>query len=700
MATKRMRKKVVPKHLLGTLLNTGIGLATSAIGNAKVKREAERVRMNQEQSQRGLELSQDQQELDAYESSGKGTVNYYQAKGGKLSTGMRSPSYKTRGGKLKPLSSDMEKAYGNKHGESKIDGTSGIKLAKGGKTLAEIEDGETIKDGQMVYSDRTKVKGDMTYADAATKLSTKKATLELQMKNQDSISMATSKRKLAMLDKKENMLFMHQEGRKMKKGAMGMKMPKMRKGGRLTDRDEYIKKGKFGLPYIDDNEDGRIKKRMLYKKQIKVKPDSATHKQMRNGGALHPNPTSTRNSGRFSDYPLRSGNRALDDYLAYDNAGSSSRRSLRQPASVADDASNAVKLDKALMMKKGAYGMMMGKKPMGRKKAMMMKKPMMKRSMKKPMMKMAKGGMMNRKMMNMSKTGMPEDMMQMMMEYGGKMPMGGKMMKKRKGMMNYGGKMNYMATGGMVKKKTLTNKMQNGGGIKAFGKKVGKGLTAAAPFLDNISNAILTSQTPNIPKPRLQRIKDLETTTNVNPQLAEISSAVDATTRNVSQNTSNSNVARANVASARLKGASAKSRILANKDNTERNLRNANTQNRQRVESANLNKLGQYDQQRLAREGDIQGRISANVSNFAGDITDIENRKREDAYNKERLDIAKLTYNQGTTKRAEEALDAGRIEEEDNVRSRRLRRKIKTRKGFKKASFNPNVNKNLGTLIS
>jgi hypothetical protein len=449
------------------------------------------------------------------------------AKGGNMGMKM-SPSYRTKGGKLMPLSSDMEKAYGNKHYESKIDGTSGIKLNRGGNTVAEIEGGETIKNGTMVYSDRTKVDGKMTYADKAESLARKKAEVELDMKDKDAIGVATSKRKLTMLDNKEDMLFAHQEMMKGKKGAYGMKIKAH--GGRIPK------------PNFSDQ------------------------------------PTSHRSGDRFSPYPINSGNRALNDYLSYESPGSS-QVELNTPAPKTSEVDKVLKLNKALGLRRGK-----------------------------------KGKMMNGGSLVYDSTFAPK--------FGHKYKKGGVL---------------PMATGG---------KLQKGGKFKKI-------VEGVAPLIDNLGNAILTANTPELSTPQLQRVKNLETEVNVNPQLSAVTEAVEGATEGIRTGTSNSAVARSNIASTRLRGSQQKAKILADKENTEKSLRNRNILNRQGVQAANLDKLNRFGERQTAREGDIQGRVSANLANLSGDIVDNINRGKAEEFDKERLDIIKQQYNPGVVRRAD-----------------------------------------------
>lgn len=330
------------------------------------------------------------------------------AKGGNTSN-----SYNTKGGELKPLSSDMEIAEGNKHNESKIDGTSGIKLLdKTGKPFVEIEDEETIKDGTKVYSDQSIYTNGKTYAQTAEQLSKKKGELEMKLNKGNSIQNSTARRRIEVLDKEEDALFVHQELSKTKKTS-----PIMADGG---------------------------------------------------------------NTSKFA-----------------------------------------------------------------------------------------------------------------------------------------------------------------------------KGLEAAIPYLDNVTNAILTATSPKVPNPVLQKAIPLNTRYNVQPQLNEVDDAVNAGSKFIKDNTSNSAVARNEITSARLQGSRAKADIHSNQFNVETQLKNRNTQHIANITANNINTVNDNNTKKFARANDIQSRISANVSNAVGDYVDKKNFDAEMDYNKERLDVARQYDTAGTSLRAD-----------------------------------------------
>jgi len=98
--------------------------------------------------------------------------------------------------------------------------------------------------------------------------------------------------------------------------------------------------------------------------------------------------------------------------------------------------------------------------------------------------------------------------------------------------------------------------------------------TSIAPLLaDNISNAILAGKTPGPVKPTIRKANIIDTSVNVNPQLAKISKAVQSSNDFTRGNTSNSAVARANMTATNIKGAELMGDVYAKKEETERGLR-------------------------------------------------------------------------------------------------------------------------------
>lgn len=155
------------------------------------------------------------------------------------------------------------------------------------------------------------------------------------------------------------------------------------------------------------------------------------------------------------------------------------------------------------------------------------------------------------------------------------------------------------------------------------GAEVDKFIQNIAPSLiDNVGNAIINSRTPRLPRPQLLKNKSLETTINVNPQLSAINKAVTTGVDGIMGNTSNSNVARANIANLRLRGMEAESNIYGTRDNQERSLRNANTQNEQNISNQNTNTVNEFANRNFMRTNEINSRDSANLANFSSDLSE------------------------------------------------------------------------------
>ena len=233
---KRRYAKIpkAPKAVLGALLGTGVSVVTGLIGQAK----QEKLQKEQEEKAKNLQLASnlqaDRVALQDFDSDGVTNVDYYAAKGGLI----KAPSYASKGGKLVPMSSDMEIAKGNKHNESKIDGTSGIKLFdEQGNNFVEIEDDEVIKDGQKVYSNKLKTKSGRTYADEVELLAKKKAKIENNTGLKTNVKLNTDKANLAKLDYKEDLLFKEQESKKVNNNSK-----KMEKGGFFE----------LAMPFVDN----------------------------------------------------------------------------------------------------------------------------------------------------------------------------------------------------------------------------------------------------------------------------------------------------------------------------------------------------------------------------------------------------------------------------------------------------------------
>ena len=152
---------------------------------------------------------------------------------------------------------------------------------------------------------------------------------------------------------------------------------------------------------------------------------------------------------------------------------------------------------------------------------------------------------------------------------------------------------------------------------------VTKGINAAGllvPYLDNLYNAKLIGDTPEVPNPRLNQATNLVTEYNANPQLAAIDRETTATNQGINRSVNSGSVSSA-FRSANLANAiQAKSDILGNKVNIETGLINADRLNKQGVQFGNNALLNSTDLLKTQRLADINSMKSANAANAVDDF--------------------------------------------------------------------------------
>lgn len=155
----------------------------------------------------------------------------------------------------------------------------------------------------------------------------------------------------------------------------------------------------------------------------------------------------------------------------------------------------------------------------------------------------------------------------------------------------------------------------------------------APSLIDNVGNLALTAMTPKLPKPMGKIAPRMETRVNVNPQLASIENADNTIASNINSNTNNSVVARSAVTASRLRGRNAKLGILAEKENTERGLRNQRNAQVADINNQNTDITNNHNNNQFTRQNDIQSRLSGNLADMAKDIkgtTDNRNKASVD----------------------------------------------------------------------
>lgn len=158
----------------------------------------------------------------------------------------------------------------------------------------------------------------------------------------------------------------------------------------------------------------------------------------------------------------------------------------------------------------------------------------------------------------------------------------------------------------------------------------------ALPLLDNVVNAHLTNNTPEVPLPTKKVAIDLKPVTlktdyNINASLNDADRQYQMLNKDFNENTSNSATARANKLQAFSTLLGSKNTLYNLKENTETDLKNknnmnvqgvlnSNRSNRQTIENGNLAAADSYNWNKMLREGDIQGRKASNAADLTNDL--------------------------------------------------------------------------------
>jgi len=240
----KKKKQAIPKHYVGAIIGAGMSIFNSIMAANKEKALAtEQERMGLKQAM-ASQTGADRIALEDYPVEGNEDVRGFYKKGGKINL----VGYNAVGGDLLSLSNNTQRASGNTHGESTIDGTSGIKLVNpNGKAVAEIEDDEVIKDNKLVFSDRLKTTTGKTYADEAELLGNRMGKFEkvLANPNANKYSKNTANLSIDNINSKMDKLFANQESMKKAQGIEdtdGANIPKGGYGMNTEDppMEEYI----------------------------------------------------------------------------------------------------------------------------------------------------------------------------------------------------------------------------------------------------------------------------------------------------------------------------------------------------------------------------------------------------------------------------------------------------------------------------
>lgn len=542
---------------------------------------------------------------DDYALPGK---EYAMANGGNLSL---SPVHDTIGGSLIPMASGMDKAVGNTHEESSIDGTSGIKLLANGEPQAEVEDEEMIKDGQMVFSDRLKFDKKNTYAQKAETFARKRNKLEKQLsETHDRRSKNSIERNIVKLDNKENALFEHQEIKKLEKG-IDQPIDKFNMGGNTAIAGflETLNQGKR----INAINKGTVLAKMRQKAPLNNVFGEAVETGMRH---LH-------------DGTFNLGKRKENEAIKEEDMISETIKpqGVQTNTNIGLDPNTTININEmeAELAKYGTTGTQTGMRYGGK-------------------VKLRKGGIIPK-----AKDGMYRDFTKFLPKDNSNYPDDNYYYNPKTGQME----LDHAYILGNSNRKLSKSKYFQKPSTLVEGESAGVpndkkfNYTKLVPYADNLVNAFLTSRTPNVRKPNLQRSGRLNTAYNVNPQIGAVRDAVASTTNDIISNTSSSNVARNELAKVRLAGMRETNALLANKENIENQLKNQQVLNNQQIDASNLAKMDRHNEAQTMRELGIQSAISRNVTNAVEDYRSQEKEENMRRYQAQQLLIEAKKYNSG-----------------------------------------------------
>jgi hypothetical protein len=192
---------------------------------------------------------------------------------------------------------------------------------------------------------------------------------------------------------------------------------------------------------------------------------------------------------------------------------------------------------------------------------------------------------------------------------------------------------------------------------------IANGVMNAVPYMDNIANARLIKQTPQIPNP-IDKVAIDETAIPMQTKY-DISGALNENNRdmrtfnnNILNNTANSNDARANLAGGLANKIANNNQLYNQKVNAETQMQNANLMNQQAVNNRNVGnrqevinqnsgQKDKYNWDNMLRSDDIRTQKSANIQNATNDaIHGVQDKRTGDLDNK-RILYDSLKYSDG-----------------------------------------------------
>lgn len=144
-----------------------------------------------------------------------------------------------------------------------------------------------------------------------------------------------------------------------------------------------------------------------------------------------------------------------------------------------------------------------------------------------------------------------------------------------------------------------------------------------APFLDNFAN--LLNPTPRVPVPNMFRTPQFETKYNIEPQLQEMRRGLRTYGNQVDRSVGQGNVAAAYKAKGLADYFRGAGQAYGQKENTERGLRNANTQAVAQVDQANTEMMNNYQLQNTSRSESERLRRMGMINNLGEDFLTMRN---------------------------------------------------------------------------
>jgi len=584
MITKyKLNNKRLPKAISGSLIasaaGTGLGIVTSFINNAKQKKEQARMEREQRASLFNSQLAEDNQLLENFNSKGNIIEEYLE--GGNLPLGSQPNLQAIQGGTLIPTGENTQQAVGNTHSTNNIDGNYGIDIAKNGQPIANVENGEIIKDEEKVYSNQLKYDINNTFSDKMRKLTNQENKLNIKLENtSDGRSKNSIERQLSIIDMAKDNLFKLQEKAKEQIGNEKLANPD-KMNFDTGNAVENILQGDNNLfnpmlKAIPNPEEEMVEEQEMIEENMGMPKEGMAMggvlKKYVVGGNFDPlplNPKYRKNRFTYSNSLLRNDLGLVDNQNSYRKYNQYNPNNPTYP--IPNNTSNNYINKDSVNTNPISYTPY---------------------DISKYLNNTGNNTTIPYNTNNSNNTG----------SIGGndgldKLPVAPDISTGTE-------------TGNNFESVTNTSDKLSAGKFNSEG--ITSSLIQAAPAIAN-----MFMRTPKVPVPLLNRTEKMKTTINVNPQLSAINNSTKSIVDSVLNNTSNSNSARAAITRARLEGTKQSNDILANKENQETQLENQQALNRQTTLQGNNNILNKYATDNFITQGDKRSFLSNNLASIS-----------------------------------------------------------------------------------